>query len=86
MSRPRARPCSRSLIQGVADHYPSACPWCGAAADPDTSVGHSARQVFDLPEPEPLVVTEHRAHDSRCLCCAKMRAAFPNSVNAPVTP
>ena len=26
------------------------------------SAGHSARQVFDLPEPTPLVVTEHRAH------------------------
>jgi hypothetical protein len=25
------------------------------------STGHSARQVFDLPEPTPLVVTEHRA-------------------------
>ena len=69
----------------VVDHYPSACSGCGAGLDPDTSVGHSARQVFDLPEPEPLVVTEHRAHDCRCPACgAKTRAAFPDGVNAPV--
>ena len=69
----------------VVDHYPSACSRCGAGLDPDTSVGHSARQVFDLPEPEPLVVTEHRAHDCRCPACgAKTRAAFPDGVNAPV--
>src|SRR5271169_2686984 len=60
----------------VVDHYPSACSGCGAGLDPDMSVGHSARQVFDLPEPEPLVVTEHRAHDCRCPACgAKTRAA-----------
>ena len=50
-----------------------------------TSVGHSARQVFDLPEPRPLVVTEHRAHDCRCAACgAQTRAPFPDGVNAPV--
>ena len=69
----------------VVDHYPSACSGCGAGLDPNMSVGHSARQVFDLPEPEPLVVTEHRAHDCRCPACgAKTRAAFPDGVNAPV--
>jgi transposase len=53
--------------------------------DPKTSVGHSARQVFDLPQPQPLVVTEHRAHDCECTACgAKTRALFPDSVNAPV--
>jgi transposase len=35
----------------VVDHYPSACSMCGASLNPETSVGHSARQVFDLPEP-----------------------------------
>ena len=53
----------------VVNHYPSACFGCGAGLDPDTSVGHSIRQVFDLPEPRPLVVTEHRAHDCRCAAC-----------------
>ena len=69
----------------VVDHYPSACSMCGAGFDPETSVGHSARQVFDLPEPQPVVVTEHRAHDCQCAACgAKTRAPFPDGVNAPV--
>src|SRR6266576_3231439 len=50
----------------VVDHYPPSCANCRAAVTPEMSVGHSARQVFDLPEPAPLPVTEHRAHD--CLC------------------
>ena len=53
--------------------------------DPKTSVGHRARQVFDLPKPQPLVVTEHRAHDCQCGACgATTRAPFPDGVNAPV--
>jgi transposase len=41
--------------------------------------------VFDLPEPKPLIVTEHRAHECQCANCgATTRAAFPESVNAPV--
>src|SRR5450830_1591089 len=69
----------------VVDHYPSACSMCGAGLDPETSVGHSARQVFDLPEPQPVVVTEHRAHDCQCAACGTTtRALFPDGVNAPV--
>ena len=69
----------------VVNHYPPACSMCGVGLDPETSVGHSARQVFDLPEPQPLVVTEHRAHDCQCTACgAKTRALFPDGVNAPV--
>ncbi len=69
----------------IVDHYPSACARCGAGLNPQASVGHSARQVFDLPEPPALVVTEHRAHDCQCAACgAKTRAAFPDGVNAPV--
>src|SRR5712671_4042428 len=69
----------------VVHHYPPACSMCGLGLDPKTSVGHSARQVFDLPQPQPLVVTEHRAHDCQCPACgAKTRALFPDGVNAPV--
>jgi transposase len=69
----------------VVDHHPSSCAECGSSLDPETSVGYSARQVFDLPSPQPLVVTEHRAHDCRCSACgAKTRAPFPDGVNAPV--
>jgi len=69
----------------IVDHFPSSCTACGAAVTPAMSSGHSARQVFDLPEPRPLVVTEHRAHDCVCAGCgAHTRASFPDGVNAPV--
>jgi len=46
---------------------------------------HVARQVFDLPEPKPLIVTEHRAHGCRCVACGTpTRARFPEGVTAPV--
>jgi transposase len=49
------------------------------------ALDHAARQVHDLPEPRPLVVTEHRAHVCQCAGCgARTRGAFPEGVNAPV--
>jgi transposase len=69
----------------VVDHYPSSCTNCNVAMTPDMSVGHCARQVFDLPEPAPLTVTEHRIHDCLCADCGThSRAAFPDGINAPV--
>ncbi len=69
----------------IVDHFPPACATCGLALTPDMATSHSARQVFDLPTPAPLVVTEHRAHDCCCADCgAQTRAAFPEGVNAPV--
>jgi transposase len=69
----------------IVDHFPSSCTACGAAVTPAMSIGHSARQMFDLPEPRPLVVTEHRAHDCLCASCgAHSRGSFPDGVNAPV--
>ena len=67
------------------DHFPSACSKCGSSLSEAPSVGYIARQVFDLPEPQPLVVTEHRAHACRCGQCGEQaRAAFPEAVTAPV--
>jgi transposase len=69
----------------VVDHRPKTCAGCGAPLSPETSEGHAARQVFDLPKPQPLVVTEHRAHVCRCESCGETtRAAFPDGVDAPV--
>jgi transposase len=71
--------------EAILDHLPAACPGCGGAFGLADSVGHQARQVFDLPDPQPLQVAEHRAHDCRCPNCgATARAAFPETVTGPV--
>ena len=70
----------------VVDHHPCACAGCGAPLSQADRHGDPVRrQVFDVPEPQPLEVTEHRGH--RCLCAAcgtVTTAAFPNGVSAPV--
>jgi transposase len=67
------------------DHYPEACVACGEPLTAAMTTDHVVRQVFDLPEPKPLIVTEHRAHDCRCAACGtQTRAAFPEGVTAPV--
>ncbi len=67
------------------DQFPPACAGCGGPLAAATATGHVARQVFDLPQPQPLVVTEHRAHGCRCPACGtQTRAAFPGGVSAPV--
>jgi transposase len=69
----------------TVEHYPEACPACGSALSGAMSTGYGARQVFDLPEPRPLTVTEHRAHTCRCGHCGRLtRADFPDEVTAPV--
>ena len=69
----------------VVAHYPSACQHCAAPLSAEDSTGYRARQVFDLPPPPPLEVTEHRAHSSRCAQCgASTQAEFPEGVTAPV--
>src|SRR5208337_2057256 len=69
----------------IIDHYPQTCAACGEPLTTTMATDHVARQVFDLPEPQPLIVTEHRAHGCRCAACgAQTRAAFPNWVTAPV--
>jgi transposase len=66
-------------------HYPGACTACGEPLTAAMAMDHVARQVFDLPEPRPLIVTEHRAHGCRCAACGmQTRAAFPEDVAAPV--
>ena len=69
----------------IIDHYPASCAVCGAPLTTPMATDFVARQVFDLPEPQPLVVTEHRAHGCRCAACgSQTRAAFPGWVTAPV--
>ena len=67
------------------DHFPKACAGCGGALAEAASKGFTARQVFDLPKPQPLEVTEHRAPVCHCTACGEQtRAAFPEGVAAPV--
>lgn len=67
------------------DHYPEACGACGEPLTAAMAIDHVARQVFDLPEPRPLIVTEHRAHGCCCTACGmRTRASFPEGVTAPV--
>ena len=69
----------------IIDHFPPLCSECSGELTPVMSQAHTARQVHDLPEPRPLVVTEHRAHVCQCeRCGAKTRASYPGGVNAPV--
>jgi len=77
--------CRTEDPDATVDHLPLACPDCGEALTLVDSVGHQARQVFDLPDPQPLRVTEHRAHECRCSKCGTAaRAEFPEAVAGPV--
>src|SRR5664279_2516118 len=66
------------------NHFPFRCDGCGAKLKRSSASGYAARQVFDLPEPRPLEVTEHRAHACRCGCGTVTKAEFPRGVAAPV--
>src|SRR4051812_10713895 len=59
------------------NHYPTACAACGAPLTEAMAIDHVARQVFDLPEPKPLIVTEHRAHGCRCAACGADASSVP---------
>ena len=62
----------------IAQTAPSRCPRHPAA-------DYDARQVFDLPQPQPLVVTEHRAHWCRCTACGSVtKGAFPEGQRASI--
>jgi transposase len=77
--------CQVEKPDSTIDHYPQTCAGCGKSLTAATVTGHVARQVFDLPEPRPLIVTEHRAHACHCATCGtQTRGAFPAGVTAPV--
>ena len=73
------------IPDAIIDHYPPSCAACGEPLTAAMATDHVARQVFDLPQPQPLIVTEHRAHGCCCAACgSQTRAAFPDWVTAPV--
>jgi len=68
----------------VINHYPEQCQGCSAALSEEMATEYQKRQVFDLPEPQPLQVTEHRAHVCCCSCGTKTVGLFPEDVTAAV--
>ena len=77
--------CRVEKPDATMDHYPETCAACGEPLTAAMATGHLARQVFDLPEPRPIIVTEHRAHACCCAACGtQTRGAFPAGVTAPV--
>ena len=69
----------------IVEHIPNQCPGCSATLSKSDVVKFSARQVFDIPEPSPLIVTEHRGYTCQCKGCgAEVPANFPDGVNARV--
>jgi len=68
----------------VAHEAPGQCTGCGADLTSVPVAATERRQVFDLPEPKP-VVTEHQAAVVCCPACGgRNRGVFPESVRAPV--
>lgn len=68
----------------VKDHCPDVCGECSHALSVENSTGYRKRQVFDIPKPKPVEVTEHREHLCACpRCGAVTRGAFPEDVAAP---
>ena len=70
----------------VEDHWPPRCGDCDKPLSAADETGEPVRrQVFDLPAPQPLEATEHRAHACQCPHCGgTTRAEFPEGVRAPV--
>jgi transposase len=69
----------------IVDHFPPRCDNCAQPLPQSAAGDYVARQVFDLPEPAPLVVTEHRAHRCRCSACGKLTTGkHPAGIVAPV--
>jgi hypothetical protein len=58
----------------IVDHFPTNCDNRADPLPPSTGGSYVARQVFDLPDPAPLVVTKHRAHRCRCTACGASRS------------
>ena len=78
--------CQTETPDRIQAHLPPHCADCGAPLAVAERQGQPLRrQVFELPPPQPLEVTEHQAHACRCGVCGSVtRAAFPEAVNAPV--
>jgi len=66
-------------------HHPVVCTGCQAELRSQPARLAGSRQVFDLPDPAPLSVTQHQIYRCQCPGCGTVTtAAFPSGVSAPV--
>ncbi|CAM3887447.1 IS66 family transposase [Nocardiopsis rhodophaea] len=75
--------CQTPTPDQVIDHYPHVCGGCEAPLPVARPAGVRACQVFDLPEPAGLEVTEHRYHQLRCACGHTTAAPTEPGASAP---
>lgn len=69
----------------IVHPLPRCCPHCAHALEGLATTKVIKRQVFELPKPQPLEVTEHQAHQSLCPHCHKsVSGSFPSEVSAHV--
>jgi hypothetical protein len=66
-------------------HVPGRCGGCGTGLRGRPVTRVIRRQVFDLPEPAPLRVTEHQMVAKRCWCGVETVADAPCGVRAPAS-
>jgi transposase len=66
-------------------HRPARCEGCQTALAGELLELVGSRQVFDLPAPAPLLVTEHQLYRCKCSGCGTITTgSFPPEVRAPV--
>ncbi len=71
-------------VHQVANHWPPVCRDCGLARPHQDDGLPLRRQVYNLPEPQPLTVTEHVTYCVVCpVCHTRPKASFPDGVTAP---
>ncbi len=69
------------IIEHTVDH----CGQCGLDLSSTPVLDYETRQVFDIPPPPQIQVSEHRAQIKTCPCCQnRNKATFPAQVSQPV--
>lgn len=66
-------------------HVPQCCRGCGAGLGDVPAARTIRRQVFDLPAPQPVRVTEHQMIAKRCGCGTVTVADAPAGVDSPAS-
>lgn len=62
-------------------HEVNICECCGVDLSKKATDYIHRRQVFDIPPPIKIEVTEHQAEEKKCLCGKVNRAVFPENVS-----